>query len=51
MDWEHLKPVQYAPNCKIPAIFIHGQSDTLIPVEHSKEVHEAYGGEKELIIC
>ena len=51
MDWDTLKPVATAPNCKVPATFVHAVSDQLIPIEHSKQVHEAYGGEKNLIAC
>ena len=51
LDWDTLQPAKQAPNCKIPALFIRASMDTLIPLEHSKEVHEAYGGEKNMIIC
>ncbi|ELR70271.1 hypothetical protein C900_03956 [Fulvivirga imtechensis AK7] len=33
-----------------PILFIHGGRDGLIPASHSKNLHEAYSGEKKLIV-
>ena len=36
--------------CYIPALFAHGENDDFIKPDHSRKLHEAYAGEKELII-
>lgn len=40
-----LKPVSFAPNCKVPAMFIHGADDYFINMEHTEKNLDAYGGE------
>ena len=36
MKVDDLKPVNYAPNCKVPAFFIHGVDDNLIGMFHTE---------------
>jgi dipeptidyl aminopeptidase/acylaminoacyl peptidase len=35
MKLEDLKPVDYAPKCKVPALFIHGCEDDFIEMSHT----------------
>ena len=51
MDLNTLKPVEYAPNCKMPAMFIHACDDELIPMDHTEKNQNAYGGPKEVSFC
>ena len=45
LSLEELKPVESAPKCKCPALFLHAIDDTLIEMKHSQENFDAYGGE------
>ena len=36
-------------NCKLPILFIHGEKDTFVPCEMSREMYEAAAGEKQLV--
>ena len=45
LNLAELKPVDSAPKCKCPALFLHAIDDTLIPMTHSQENFDAYGGE------
>ena len=40
-----LSPVQAAARCRMPALFLHGAADKMIPPRHSKECAAAYNGE------
>ena len=40
----------HVKNAYIPALFIAAKDDDFIVPEHSKRLHEAYSGEKNLII-
>jgi pimeloyl-ACP methyl ester carboxylesterase len=45
-----LNPLKYAaPKLTIPAFFIVGIDDEVIPIEHTKDLFEAYGGDKKII--
>ena len=35
MDLDNLKPVESVPNVKLPALFVHGIDDELIPLYHT----------------
>ncbi len=48
-DVESLSPIAGAAASKVPAMFVHATNDTLIPVKHSKEIYDIYGGKKELV--
>ncbi len=46
----HLDPLKLgAPKIFIPAYFIVGVKDEIIPIEHTGELFEAYGGEDKII--
>ena len=49
-DLNSIKPIKIVSNLKIPALFGHALQDTLIPPEHSKELHKTYGGPKQIVI-
>lgn len=38
---EETSPVEAIKNCKLPIIFIHGESDDFVPCDMSREVYEA----------
>ena len=40
-DLEETSPLQAIKNCKIPVVFIHGETDDFVPCEMSKAVYEA----------
>ena len=46
----HLCPIQTAPRCFMPAIFIAGRDDDFISPAHSQRIHDVYGGDKNLIV-
>ena len=43
-------PIKSARSTFIPVLFLHGDHDELIPKSHAMDVHDAYAGDKELII-
>jgi len=49
-DINKLEPIVAAESCFIPALFVHGESDTFIPAHHSKELNAKYAGDKNLIL-
>ena len=52
LDIELLKPIDFAPKTKIPAMFIHANNDDLINNKHSEMLINAYGGKnKKLRKC
>ena len=47
-----LKPQSFAPNCLVPAMFLHGIDDDFIVMSHTEKNMEAYGSEvKEVQYC
>jgi len=42
--------VKAAAQLKVPLLLVHGSLDLIVPVEHSKAIHEAAAGPKRLII-
>ncbi len=44
LDIFQLLPIKDAPEVKTPAIFIHADSDEIVPLQHGIDLHEAYGG-------
>ena len=51
MDLNNLKPVEFAPKQTIPALFVHGIDDELIPMDHTEKNQEAYAGPKDVSFC
>lgn len=45
MKINDLKPVELAPKCKVPAVFIHGIDDTFVTMDHTETNYNAYGSE------
>ena len=45
MKVQDLRPIDYAPKCKVPAMFIHGIEDNFIEMTHTEQLFSAYGGE------
>lgn len=41
-------PLARIPGCRIPMLFIHGEEDSLLPVEMARRLYAAKNGEKEL---
>lgn len=48
--YKQVSPIRYIKENEIPICFFHGDSDSLIPCEHAKEMHEANKGYSELYI-
>lgn len=51
MTLDDLKPIEYAPKCKAPAIFLHGIEDDFVEMCHTEKNYEVYSGEKEVVYC
>ncbi|KAH7648540.1 hypothetical protein FG379_000565 [Cryptosporidium bovis] len=47
---DDIAPLKSVSNGRVPALFISGISDTLVNSNHSKTLHDNYGGEKMLMI-
>ncbi|OII73910.1 uncharacterized protein cubi_02712 [Cryptosporidium ubiquitum] len=47
---DEIAPIKSIGHCKVPALFISGTNDTLVNPNHSKKLHDNYGGEKMLMI-
>ncbi len=43
-------PIASMPNCRVPVIFFHGDTDAFVPCEMSKENHTACVSSKHLVI-
>ena len=43
-DINEVNPIDYVKQCKMPAVFIHAQTDSLVPPTHSKLLFESYPG-------
>ena len=44
-------PADHVGHSRLPILFIHGQKDTTVPVEHAYVLYEAAGCTKDLYIC
>mmetsp|Transcript_17222 Transcript_17222/g.46060 ORF Transcript_17222/g.46060 Transcript_17222/m.46060 type:complete len:464 (+) Transcript_17222:134-1525(+) len=49
-DPQDVSPIGNCSKCFIPALFAHGEKDVFIKLHHSEELHEAYAGDKNLIL-
>lgn len=47
---ERFKNIDIIPKVTCPCFFVHGQSDTLIPFQHSQVLHELCGGPSHLLL-
>jgi len=48
-DIEDLVPLDHIRKSTVPAIFMHARQDTFISPGHSRQLYEAYAGDKELV--
>mmetsp|Transcript_37503 Transcript_37503/g.104247 ORF Transcript_37503/g.104247 Transcript_37503/m.104247 type:complete len:417 (-) Transcript_37503:147-1397(-) len=48
-DIEDLVPLEHARQSYVPAIFLHARQDTFISPSHSRQLYDAYAGDKELV--
>jgi len=46
-DVDDVVPLEHAKRSYVPAIFMHGGRDTFISPKHSREIYDAYLGDKE----
>jgi len=46
-DFEDLKPIRALGSCKVPAFFYTAIKDKVVPRQHTKDLYDAYPGEKE----
>lgn len=52
MNLSEMRPIDHCPKRMVPALFIHGIEDDLIPMDHSARNFEAYGcSEKDVCYC
>lgn len=49
-DINDLAPIQHVSNAFIPACFVAAKGDTFIKPHHTEELHEAYAGDKNLVM-
>jgi hypothetical protein len=49
-DIYDISPIDYAPRAFIPALFGHARGDTFVKAHHTQRLHEAYAGDKELML-
>jgi len=50
-DILELAPIRHVENSFIPALFTAAYSDTFVRPHHAKELHEAYGGDKNFVMA
>ena len=52
LNINELTPITYAPRCKTPAFFIHGQYDEMVLKDNTERNYAAYGSTiKEVEYC
>jgi len=48
-DVDDVLPLEHAKRSYVPAIFMHGGQDTFISPKHSRQIYDAYLGDKEYV--
>merc|ERR1712113_358572 len=48
-DIDDLVPLEHVKDSTVPAIFMHARQDNLVSPSHSRQLYEAYAGDKELV--
>ena len=48
-DMNLLNPIEVAPQCLQPALFITGKYDDFVDPHHTQDMYEAYAGDKDII--
>ena len=46
MDIDQISPIDHVSRIRVPAIFISGTLDTLVPHEQTSELYKVYQGPK-----
>lgn len=46
---EDIEPIKYAERCFIPSLFVAAKEDNFVKPHHSKILHDAYPGDKNLV--
>ena len=49
LDVYKLSPIEYARNSQVPALFATAHGDDFIVPQHSKDLYDAYSGEKNFV--
>ena len=49
-DIYDLSPIEKADRCFVPALFVAAHGDAFIPTTHSQAIHDAYIGDKNIIL-
>jgi len=49
-DMEDIAPLEHAKQSFVPGLFMHGQEDTFISPGHSRQLYDAYMGDKEFVL-
>ena len=49
-DVDKLTPIDHVKECFIPALFIAAEGDDFVAPHHTKKLHEAYAGDKNLVM-
>merc|ERR1719223_1720382 len=49
-DIKHISPIAHADKCFIPALFVAGEHDDFINPKHSRQIHDRYAGDKNIIL-
>ncbi|CEL97883.1 unnamed protein product [Vitrella brassicaformis CCMP3155] len=50
-DIDKLTPINHVDKTFIPALFIAGEGDQFIQPHHTKDLHDRYSGDKNMVIC
>merc|ERR1740138_1156173 len=48
-DIEDVVPLEHGRRSYVPAIFMHARQDNFISPSHSRQLYDAYAGDKELV--
>eukprot|EP01016_Furgasonia_blochmanni_P019637 TRINITY_DN2194_c0_g1_i1.p1 TRINITY_DN2194_c0_g1~~TRINITY_DN2194_c0_g1_i1.p1 ORF type:complete len:373 (+),score=71.56 TRINITY_DN2194_c0_g1_i1:143-1261(+) len=47
---DEVSPKDHVGMCFVPSLFCHGKEDTFIEVHHTKDLHDAYAGDKNIVL-
>lgn len=50
LDIDKLRPIENVGSCFIPALFAAGEDDNFIAPAHSQALHDAYAGDKNIVL-
>ena len=49
-DILHLSPIAHVSACFVPALFVAAEDDTFVRPKHSRDLHDAYAGDKRIVL-